>query len=435
MPDRPELRLANIESILASFQDKFNRREKALAMLSVLENNLVNPELPEVKEARAYIRTEFEEYEHAAQEILSVAQKVQDLSIIVYAASQVGLAAAVVDPKTGLHLLDTKGYTALTGYSSDELETAHWMNIVCVTNDSRKLDSGDSRFSFSEMAVKRKSGELVPVEIGIGSGTYNGKVANVIYMKDISERKRMEEEAGQLRRQREISKAVSEAMITTVSGISHDMANPLQALSVLRSIPLEHIDKELYAGLQVNIGLLCELNRALSNFAKGRTTEEIALVDAKELVLETLPLVKHRYDSAGVVLNYNLDSGCTINVQKTGFKSAVKNLLDNALEAIVEAEKNKVAGWCGEKSVDVYLKKESGCVALTVKDTGIGMTENQLSKLFRSIFSTKVKGRISGFGMFTVYNFVVTNKGDVAALSAGVGEGSTFYLKFPYVEK
>ncbi|MBW3016366.1 hypothetical protein KY309_02030 [Candidatus Woesearchaeota archaeon] len=68
MPDRPELRLANIESILASFQDKFNRREKALAMLSVLENNLVNPELPEVKEARAYIRTEFEEYEHAAQE-------------------------------------------------------------------------------------------------------------------------------------------------------------------------------------------------------------------------------------------------------------------------------------------------------------------------------------------------------------------------------
>lgn len=435
MPDRPELRLANIESILASFQQKFARREQAFSHLAALEKHVIDYDNRFVREALVFLKNEFNEYAQAARELDFVAQKVQDLSIIVYAASQVGLAAAVVDPDSGLHLLDTKGYTSLTGYSSDELEVISWDDIVIDIEESRRVHPDGGKFSFSEVVVYKKSGDIVPVEIGVGTGNYNGKIAKVIYMRDISERKRMESEADELRRQREISKAVSDAMIATVAGISHDMASPLTGLEALRSLPREDISSVIYESMKNAVGILFELNRKLMNFAKGRSTEEIAFADAKELVLEVIPLVRNRYDSSGVELNYNLDCDCRILVQKTGLKTALQNLLDNALEAIVDAESKQIAGWEAKKVVDVYLKREKDLVVLTVKDTGIGMAEEQLSKLFRCIYSTKDKGRVSGFGMFTVYNFVTNNKGFIGAASEGIGKGAAFYVKFPYVEK
>ncbi|MCX6708259.1 MAG: HAMP domain-containing sensor histidine kinase [Candidatus Woesearchaeota archaeon] len=434
MPDRPDLRLDNIVRILTSFQDKFAGYEKALVHVDFLES-IVGNENPAVKEAIAVIRKEFDEYKTAAFEIGLVSQKVQDLSIVVYAASQVGLATAVVDPDTGLHILDTKAYVSLTGYTSDELEYVPWEKIFMI-EESRPI-SRKSKFNFSEMSIITKDGTVIPVEAGVGTGKYAGRDALVVYLKDISERKKLEKEKESLRRRLEAQKNLKgmiNAVMSTVQGIAHDLSNKA---TILQNI--EHIwpgkKGELYRETAGAAKYIADVVSNLQNFASGRITEEFSYANAKELALEVIPLFQRRCDEAGVRLEYCLSDDCKIFVQRTGFKRALDNLLENAFEAIGAVQKKKVEEWDGRKEVCLSVARDQSDVLVSVRDTGVGLEVDYIPKLFKSIFSTKDKGKPSGYGLGNVFSFVVHNKGDVFPESEGLGKGSTFYMRFPYVEK
>jgi len=436
MTDRPDLRLDNIVRILTSFQDKFAGCEKALTQVDFLESILADNENPAVKEAITVIKKEFEEYRSAALEIGLVSQKVQDLSIIVYAASQVGLATAVVDPDTGLHILDTKAYVSLTGYASDELEYVPWEKIFMV--EESRIISRQSKFKFSEMSIITKDGTVIPVEAGVGTGKYAGRDALVVYLKDISERKKLEKEKEDLRRRLEAQKNLKgmvTAAMSTVQGIAHDLSNKATILQNIEHVWPEGDRSEMYRETVGAAKYVAEVVSNLQNFASGRITEEFSYANAKELALEVIPLFQRRCDDAGVHLDYCLNEGCTIFVQKTEFKRALDNLLANALEAIGDVQKKKVEEWDGRKEVYVGVAREKSDVLVSVQDTGIGLDRDDIPKLFNLRFSTKDKGRPSGYGLGNVFSFVVHNKGDVFPESEGLGKGSTFYMRFPYVEK
>lgn len=95
------------------------------------------------------------------------------------------------------------------------------------------------------------------------------------------------------------------------------------------------------------------------------------------------------------------------------------NILVNAAQAI-------------EKKGDIYMRTEAvdGCVQVTFRDTGSGITKENLSKIFDPFFTTKDVGKGTGLGMNIAYNIIQKHKGTID-VSSEVGKGTTFTIKLP----
>jgi signal transduction histidine kinase len=86
-------------------------------------------------------------------------------------------------------------------------------------------------------------------------------------------------------------------------------------------------------------------------------------------------------------------------------------------------------------SIGVSLKKESNKIILTVKDTGVGITDEDKKHLFteggHGKDSQKVNVHSTGYGLFITKSIVEAHGGTVRAESEGQDKGSTFTVEFP----
>lgn len=114
---------------------------------------------------------------------------------------------------------------------------------------------------------------------------------------------------------------------------------------------------------------------------------------------------------------------CTIVGDDVQLREAVKNLINNSITY------TELGG------ISVLLEKRNRKVLLTVKDTGIGLNDEDLPKLFqkggRGKDSLKYNVNSTGYGLAFVRGVVEAHKGRTWAESAGVGKGSTFYIELP----
>ena len=121
-------------------------------------------------------------------------------------------------------------------------------------------------------------------------------------------------------------------------------------------------------------------------------------------------------DDSGVGYTFNGDKG------KIG-DNVFRNVIDNAIN------------YTPSGSVAISLKKESGKFIFSVKDTGIGITEEDKKLLFteggHGKDSQKVNVHSTGYGLFIAKNIVEAHGGSILAESEGAGKGSTFVVELP----
>ncbi|NQU77242.1 GAF domain-containing protein [Candidatus Falkowbacteria bacterium] len=112
-----------------------------------------------------------------------------------------------------------------------------------------------------------------------------------------------------------------------------------------------------------------------------------------------------------------------INIDRDKITDVVNNLIDNSIKY---TEKGKIA---------VQVKQEKGQVMFAVKDTGIGMAEEDLSGMFNKFSRTSASERIntggSGLGLYIAKRLVEAHGGKIWAKSPGRGQGSTFMFSLP----
>jgi polar amino acid transport system substrate-binding protein len=95
------------------------------------------------------------------------------------------------------------------------------------------------------------------------------------------------------------------------------------------------------------------------------------------------------------------------------------NLILNSADAMPEG---------GDLKIDYY--KDLDFIKISVTDTGIGISAENLGSIFNPFFTTKTKRDGSGLGLYIVYNEMEKLEGRIVAEST-VGEGTSFYLVFP----
>ncbi len=118
------------------------------------------------------------------------------------------------------------------------------------------------------------------------------------------------------------------------------------------------------------------------------------------------------------------ESSCIMMGDEAMIKNhVIKNLLDNSVRYTKQGE------------ISVSLRKEKNKILFIVKDTGVGLTEEDKKKLFteggRGKNSRKLNAHSTGFGLFIAKQIVDAHKGRIWAESEGEGKGSQFYAEFP----
>jgi signal transduction histidine kinase/ActR/RegA family two-component response regulator len=294
-----------------------------------------------------------------------------------------------------------------------------------------------------ERHLKRLKGEEIPsvyaFRIIDGAGNtlwmelnailikWKGKAATLIFVRDITERKQLEEE-----RQR-VEKL--ESIGTLAGGIAHDFNNLLTGILGNITLAQRYVEPES----QVADRLL-EAERA-SLRAKDLTQQLLTFSTGGAPVKKTASIAELLQESATFALRgskvrceFSLpDDLWPVEVDEGQMSQVITNLILNADQAMpgggtinIRAENTVIKG-----KGDLPLPK-GNYIKITVKDQGIGIPKKHLAKIFDPYFTTKQKG--SGLGLATAYS-IIKNHGGYITVESEVGVGTTFYIYLPASKK
>lgn len=181
--------------------------------------------------------------------------------------------------------------------------------------------------------------------------------------------------------------------------------------------------KEGFNSLTEGVDFVQQILNA-SNIEKGTMAYFMQPFDMKKVVEEVTEKQRPLAEAKGLHFETIIDEGnFEINGDRAQLKEAVRNLIDNSINYTIKG------------SVSVHLTNGAGKILLTVKDTGIGITDEDKKRLFtkggRGKNSIKINVNSSGYGLSFVKGVIDAHKGKVWCESDGQEKGSTFYAELP----
>ncbi len=161
-----------------------------------------------------------------------------------------------------------------------------------------------------------------------------------------------------------------------------------------------------------------------SSAEKGTLPYDMRPTDFKAIVEATIKKQKESAEKKGLHFIFDENPGVYSIVGDTlQIGEAVRNLIDNSIN------------YTETGSITVSLFQNEKSVSLKISDTGVGLTDDDKSKLFKSggrgADSLKVNVNATGYGLVFVKGVVEAHKGHVWAESEGRGKGSSFYIEIP----
>lgn len=279
-----------------------------------------------------------------------------------------------------------------------------------------------------DLAGRRRDGSEFPVEISLSYVETSEGMTAMALVTDITERKRVEAE---LQRQRDTLYQTEKlaALGTLSAGIAHEMNNPLGIITsrievMLLDAEQQNLPTQVLEDLQVLHRATQRVARIATNlrsFAR-QTPREHTRVDLNAVVAETLLLMQKPLEVDGITLITSLDPGLRpILGDANTLQQVLLNLVTNAREAM--------ASGGGEIRIETRVVAERpGWMRVVIRDTGPGISPEELSKVFDPFYTTKRTG--TGLGLSVSYGIIQDHHGTVDVQSVP-GKGTTFILAFP----
>ncbi|MEJ2671241.1 MAG: ATP-binding protein, partial [Deltaproteobacteria bacterium] len=204
--------------------------------------------------------------------------------------------------------------------------------------------------------------------------------------------------------------------------VSHEIKNPLLVIGGLarqveRRLPEDPSAMEKLQIIQKEVRRLESFLGDLRDFLRPAQPSKQE-IDVNELIREVEALMGDAIQEKGVVLEEQLSSNLpVVSIDPNQIKQVLVNLVKNAVEAT--EDKGKIFLSSGANDAQVWF---------AVKDTGKGMSEDVMEKIFHPFYTTKEKG--TGLGLAVINKIVTDHQGSITVNSAA-GAGSTFTVKLP----
>jgi nitrogen-specific signal transduction histidine kinase/ferredoxin len=211
------------------------------------------------------------------------------------------------------------------------------------------------------------------------------------------------------------------------AGVAHELNNPLGVIIMYTNLLFEECgkDDEMKKDLELIVQQAERCKNIVSgllNFARKNKMKYEA-VDINELIEACVSsiIIPSRI-KLEIIKKFNTHK---INLDKEQMVQALSNLLKNAIEAITE-----------EGKLDFSISENDSSIIFLIKDTGMGIKNQDMEKIFNPFFTTKEIGKGTGLGLATTYGIIKMHKGKITVASnadKSLGPtGTTFRVTIPF---
>ncbi|GAB3934767.1 hypothetical protein GCM10028804_52710 [Larkinella terrae] len=310
----------------------------------------------------------------------------------------------------------------LTGYSNDELRKMNVRDLFeksDVYDQLRQQIDSSEHIKDSEIVLVSKDCKKIDCLLSVVAIPDKGGVTNWFQaiVRDVTQQKKA---------QRDLLIAEKLSMTGQIArSIAHEVRNPLTnlhlALEQLKEdLPPDDPGLALYINIiRRNAERIGQLITEMLNSSKPRELE-LKPYNLNDAVRDTLHLVHDRLQLKGMKLITDFTKeDCAVPLDKEQFKTALLNILINAVEAMKE-----LTGVLTVRTVPLNDR----LIMVSVEDNGSGISEGNRQRLFDPFFTGKQGGM--GLGLTTTQNIVNSHRGSIEVESQE-GVGTTFRLIFP----
>jgi two-component system sensor histidine kinase HydH len=204
---------------------------------------------------------------------------------------------------------------------------------------------------------------------------------------------------------------------TMASRVAHDLKNPLTIMHTYAEMltpeilsKLESKDKEKWLRMQNSI---FDMNRIIEDVLDFARTTEIKKKRSSFLSILKLAM-NHVKSSYGVVINLP-EKDFRINCDSRKIEGVLSNIVNNAVQALD-----------GQGEVDIEVSSDSENLIIQIKDSGPGISDENLEKIFEPMFTTKTTG--TGLGLVICKSIVEQHGGNIAVSN----KPTTFTITLPF---
>lgn len=292
----------------------------------------------------------------------------------------------------------------------DSLLPAQLCGLKKVMQDGRAVTEREMECTFS-------TGRVVPLSVSATRiiNAVGELVGHVLILRDLGEVHRLQDE---IRRQEKLA-----AIGGLAAGVAHEIRNPLSSIKGLATFFSDQFEdgSEAKDAAGVMVNEVDRLNRVITellDFSKP-TDLNCQPTDLEPLLTRSLQLIQQDTINRGVKLEVDIDKNiCPVHVDSDRLTQCLLNLYLNAVQAMPDG---------GTMSLNCSMDAQ-GYVLIRLEDTGTGIAEDDLSKIFNPYYTTKGKG--TGLGLAIVHKIVEAHHARIKVESA-VGKGSSFILQIP----
>ena len=279
-----------------------------------------------------------------------------------------------------------------------------------------KMDIKESKESLEEI-VMEKSGEILMSRLEL-----------------VEVNKKLKESLEELeRKDKMLLRSEKLAVLGEFAGeITHEIKNPLSAIlttSSLLRMDIEEVEGENRESMEECIDIIEEASKRskdiimnILNYSRMESDVELERIELSKVINSVNMLVQRELERLEIEFLIEQDETIMINGKNGELTQVILNIINNSKDAVME----KVSG---EKKISIRAFKEGKMAIVEIKDSGIGMTEEELKNMTKPYFTTKEEGKGTGLGMSISYQILERHNAKLEVTSIK-GEGSKFTIIF-----
>lgn len=251
------------------------------------------------------------------------------------------------------------------------------------------------------------------------------------------------------------------ALGTLIAGVGHELNNPLSTMLLGFDVLSEHmlpdlgviwgIREQIRSGKELTLedleratakfsmravdvrDLLVDISRAAEHvvqlvqdlrvFSRTNAVERVTLFQPRDVIEQGLRLVRREFGTNVAIEQDYEDNLPHLLLQRNRLAQVITNLLANAAHAMREVAREV-------HQVRISARMDDDAIAISISDTGPGISDENLEKIFDPFFTTKDIGRGTGLGL-SISKSIIQDMGGDFSVSSIYGEGATFVCFLP----
>jgi len=317
--------------------------------------------------------------------------------------------------------------TEIQGYSREELigtDIRSYLDeasrrVLADRDEQRK--KGVKISPHFEINLIRRDGENRNAEISARTiKDSKGEMNTIIILKDVTEKKKMEEQLLQTEKLRAVGEMAS--------GVAHDFNNALAAILGNTQLLLYSVQddeqKESLRTIEKVAKDSAQTVRRLQDFTRRKVHREFYKLDVNSIVKDAIEMTKPRWrdesqsKGIGIEMVSDFQEIAPVSGSASELREVITNMVFNAIEAMPEG---------GKIEIRTFQREEKDYIQIS--DTGAGIKEEVRKKIFEPFFTTKPFSN-TGLGLSMSYGIIKRMGGEIEVESK-VGQGATFTISLP----